>query len=245
MPGLIKHSGLDSGGVYGYRKIHDDLREIGEACGRHRVARLMRIEGLRSQTGYRRRPGKYGGKPAVASPNLLKRQFDVVEPNTVWVTDITYIRTYEGWLYLAVVLDLFSRQVVGWSMKPQMTSDLAIDALLMAVWRRKPKQEVMVHSDQGSQYSSSDWRSFLKANNLVASMSRRGNCHDNAVAESFFQLLKRERIKRKIYITREDARGDVFDYIEMFYNAKRRHGFNNQLSPVEFEKRYAASLESV
>lgn len=227
--GLIKHSWLESGGVYGYRKIHDDLCEVGEVCGRHRVARLMRLEGLRSQTGYRRRPGKYGGKPAVASPNLLKRQFDVVEPNKVWVTDITYIRTYEGWLYLAVVLDLYSRQVVGWSMKSQMTSDLAIDALLMAV--------VIVHSDQGSQYSSSDWRSFLKANNLVASMSRRGNCHDNAVAESFFQLLKRERIKRKVYTTREDARSDVFDYIEMFYNVKRRHGFNNQLSPVEFEKR--------
>ena len=108
----------------------------------------------------------------MASPNLLKRQFDVVEPNKVWVTDITYIRTYEGWLYLAVVLDLFSRQVVGWSMKPQMTSDLAIDALLMVVWRRKPKQEVMVRSDQGSQYSSSDWRSFLKVNNLIASMNR-------------------------------------------------------------------------
>ena len=243
--GLIKHSWLESGGVYGYRKIHDDLSEVGEDCGRHRVARLMRLEGLRSQTGYRRRPGKYGGKPAVASPNLLRRQFDVVEPNKVWVTDITYIRTYEGWLYLAVVLDLFSRQVIGWSMKAQMTSDLAIDALLMAVWRRKPKQGVMVHSDQGSQYSSSDWRSFLKANNLVASMSRRGNCHDNAVAESFFQLLKRERIKRKIYTTREDARSDVFDYIEMFYNAKRRHGFNNQLSPVEFEKRYVMSLQGV
>ncbi|NMY76778.1 MULTISPECIES: IS3 family transposase [Pseudomonas] len=243
--GLIKHSWLESGGVYGYRKIHDDLREVGESCGRHRVARLMRLEGLRSQTGYRRRPGKYGGKPAVASPNLLKRQFDVREPNKVWVTDITYIRTYEGWLYLAVVLDLFSRQIIGWSMKSQMTSDVAIDALLMAVWRRKPKQEVMIHSDQGSQYSSSDWRSFLKANNLVASMCRRGNCHDNAVAESFFQLLKRERIKRKIYTTRQDARDDVFDYIEMFYNPKRRHSFNNQLSPVEFEKRYAASLESV
>ncbi|MBK3456459.1 IS3 family transposase [Pseudomonas sp. MF6754] len=243
--GLIKHSWLESGGVYGYRKIHDDLREVGESCGRHRVARLMRLEGLRSQTGYRRRPGKYGGKPAVASPNLLNRQFDVREPNKVWVTDITYIRTYEGWLYLAVVLDLFSRQIIGWSMKSQMTSDVAIDALLMAVWRRKPKQEVMIHSDQGSQYSSSDWRSFLKANNLVASMSRRGNCHDNAVAESFFQLLKRERIKRKIYTTRQDARDDVFDYIEMFYNPKRRHSFNNQLSPVEFEKRYAASLESV
>ncbi|MDA7089327.1 DDE-type integrase/transposase/recombinase, partial [Pseudomonas sp. SA3-5] len=106
---------------------------------------------LRSQTGYRRRPGRYGGKPPVASPNHLERRFNVTEPNKVWVTDITYIRTYEGWLYLAVVLDLFSRQVIGWSMKPQMTSDLAIDALLMAVWRRKPKQEVMIHSDQGSQ----------------------------------------------------------------------------------------------
>ena len=245
---MIKHSWLESGGVYGYRKIHDDLGEDGEDgedCGRHRVARLMRLEGLRSQTGYRRRPGKHGGKPAVVSPNLLKRQFDVVKPNKVWVTDITYIRTYEGWLYLAVVLDLFSRQVVGGSLKPQMTSDLAIDALLMAVWRRKPKQEVMIHSDQGSQYSSSDGRSFLKTNNLIASMSRRGSCHDNAVDESFFQLLKRERIKRRIYTTREDARGDVFDYIEMFYNSKRRHGFNNQLSPVEFEKRYTASLESV
>jgi putative transposase len=243
--GLIKHSWLESGGVYGYRKIHDDLRELGEQCGRHRVARLMRQDGLRSQTGYRRRPGRYGGKPPVASPNHLERRFNVTEPNKVWVTDITYIRTYEGWLYLAVVLDLFSRQVIGWSMKPQMTSDLAIDALLMAVWRRKPKQEVMIHSDQGSQFSSGDWQSFLKANNLLGSMSRRGNCHDNAVAESFFQLLKRERIRRKIYSTRQDARADVFDYIEMFYNPKRRHGFNNQLSPVEFEKRHLLSLESV
>jgi putative transposase len=146
---------------------------------------------------------------------------------------------------LAVVLDLFSRQVIGWSMKPQMTSDLAIDALLMAVWRRKPKLEVMIHSDQGSQFSGGDWQSFLKANNLLGSMSRRGNCHDNAVEESFFQLLKRERIRRKIYSTRQDARADVFDYIEMFYNPKRRHGFNKQLSPVEFEKRYFQSLESV
>lgn len=243
--GLIKHSWLESGCVYGYRKVYDDLRELGEPCGRNRVGRLMHQHGLRSQTGYRRRPGRYGGKPPVASPNHLERRFNVTEPNKVWVTDITYIRTYEGWLFLAVVLDLFSRQVIGWSMKPQMTSDLAIDALLMAVWRRKPKQEVMIHSDQGSQFSSGDWQSFLKANNMLGSMSRRGNCHDNAVAESFFQLLKRERIKRKIYSTRPDARADVFDYIEMFYNPKRRHGFNNQLSPVEFEKRYFQSLESV
>lgn len=243
--GLIKHAWLESGGVYGYRKIHDDLRELGESCGRHRVARLMRLEKLRSQTGYRRRPGYYGGKPTVASPNRLERQFKVAEPSKVWVTDITYIRTYEGWLYLAVVLDLFSRQVVGWSMQPRMCSDLAIDALLMAVWRRKPKQEVMIHSDQGSQFSSLDWQSFLKANNLISSMSRRGNCHDNAVAESFFQLLKRERIRRKTYSTREEARADVFDYIEMFYNPKRRHSSAMQLSPVEFEKRYIQSLESV
>lgn len=171
--GLIKHAWLESGGVYGYRKIHADLRELGESCGRHRVARLMRAEGLRSQTGYRRRTGCYGGKPPTPAPNRLERQFNVSEPNKVWVTDITYIRTYEGWLYLAVVLDLFSRQVIGWSMKPRMSSDLAIDALLMAVWRRKPKQEVMIHSDQGSQFSSSDWQSFLRGNNLVGSMSRR------------------------------------------------------------------------
>ncbi|URL00580.1 IS3 family transposase [Pseudomonas sp. BYT-1] len=243
--GLIKHAWLESGGVYGYRKIHDDLRELGETCGRNRVGRLMQAEGLRSQTGYRRRPGFYGGKPTVASPNHLARQFKVSEPNKVWVTDITYIRTYEGWLYLAVVLDLFSRQVIGWSMKPRMCSDLAIDALLMAVWRRKPQQQVMIHSDQGSQFSSSDWQSFLKANNVVSSMSRRGNCHDNAVAESFFQLLKRERIRRKIYATRDEARSDIFDYIEMFYNPKRRHGSAMQLSPVEYERRHFLSLESV
>ncbi len=243
--GLIKHAWLESGGVYGYRKIHQDLREAGEACGKHRVARLMRREGLRSQTGYRRRPGCYGGAPAMVSPNHLDRRFEATAPNIVWVTDITYIRTYEGWLYLSVVIDLFSRQVVGWSMKSRMTTDLALDALLAAVWRRKPQGVVMVHSDQGSQFSSTDWQSFLKANQLVGSMSRRGNCHDNAVAESFFQLLKRERIKRRIYPTREAARSDVFDYIEMFYNPRRRHGTSDDLSPVEYERRYFQSLRGV
>lgn len=243
--GLIKHAWLESGGIYGYRKIHQDLREIGEACGKHRVARLMHREGLRSQTGYRRRPGHYGGKPAVVSPNHLDRKFDVAAPNVAWVTDITYIRTYEGWLYLSVVIDLFSRQVVGWSMKSRMTTDLALDALLAAVWRRKPQGVVMVHSDQGSQFSSADWQSFLKANHLVGSMSRRGNCHDNAVAESFFQLLKRERIKRKIYSTREAARSDVFNYIEMFYNPRRRHSTSDDLSPIEYEQRHFQSLTGV
>ena len=153
------------------------------------------------------------------------------------VTDITYIKTHEGWLYLSVVIDLFSRRVVGWSAQPRMTTDLALQALLAAVWRRKPKAKVMIHSDQGSQCTSREWQLFLSQHNLEASMSRRGNCHDNAVAESFFQLLKRERIRRRIYLTREAARQDVFDYIEMFYNPKRKHTNNGMLSPVDFEVR--------
>ena len=148
-------------------------------------------------------------------------------------------------MYLAVVVDLFSRRVVGWSMHSRITRDLVLDALLMAVWRRKPTTEVTVHSDQGSQYTSEDWQSFLTSHGLEGSMSRRGNCYDNAVAESFFQLLKRERIRRHVYPTREAARSDVFNYIEMFYNSKRRHGFNEQLSPVEYENRFTERLASV
>lgn len=144
-----------------------------------------------------------------------------------------------------MVIDLFSRQVIGWSMQQRIDRELALNALLMAVWRRQPKNEVIVHSDQGSQFSSYDWQDFLKAHNLTASMSRRGNCHDNAVAESFFQLLKRERIKRRTYADREEARRDIFDYIEMFYNPKRRHGYNGRLSPAEFERQHSMRLESV
>lgn len=242
--GLIKQFWLESGCVYGYRKIHQDLREVGESCGRNRVARLMKQAGLKAQIGYRK-PRYKGGKPAVLAENHLQQDFDVQSPNQVWVTDITYIRTYEGWLFLAVVLDLFSRQVIGWSMQPTMTVDLVLNALTMAVWRRKPKNKVLIHSDQGSQYTSSDWQSFLKSHNLMCSMSRRGNCYDNAVAESFFQLLKRERIRRKTYPSREDARQDVFNYIEMFYNPVRRHSYNNDLSPVEFERRHFSKVGSV
>jgi putative transposase len=244
--GLIKQFWIESGGVYGYRKIHSDLRDNGEGCGRNRVLRLMRREGIRAQVGYgRRRPkGRYS-MPSVIAPNQLQQQFDVSAPDRAWVTDITYIRTHEGWLYLAVVLDLFSRRVIGWSMQSRMERDLVIQALLMALWRRKPKHKVIIHSDQGSQYTSHEWQSFLKAHGLDCSMSRRGNCYDNAVAESFFQLLKRERIKRKIYPTRDDARGDIFQYIEMFYNTKRRHGYNCDQSPVEFEKQFFKRLEGV
>ena len=244
LSGMIKQSWLESGGVYGYRKIAIDLRDLGERCGKHRVYRLMRQEGLRAQIGYRRRQGRYG-PPAVIAPNQLAQNFDVAAPNLVWVSDITYVRTHEGWLYLAVVLDLFSRQVIGWSMRSRIDSELVLNALLMAVWRRSPKAPVIVHTDQGSQYSSHDWQSFLAEHNLVASMSRRGNCYDNAVAESFFQLLKRERIRRKVYPDREEARRDLFDYIEMFYNPKRRHGYANDVSPVQFEQQYFNRLGSV
>ena len=185
--------------------------------------------------GYRK-PRAYAGTPSIVSANTLERQFNPTQPNQRWVTDITYIRTHEGWLYLAVVIDLFSRLVVGWSMKSRMTTDLVLDALLMALWRRKPQNKVLIHSDQGSQYISHEWQAFIKQHNLECSMSRRGNCHDNAVAESFFQLLKRERIKKKIYVSRSDARADIFEYIEMFYNSKRRHGSNGQRSPLDYEK---------
>lgn len=192
-------------------------------------------------------PGSRAGQQARARGSVFARlhQFDVDEPNRPWVTDITYIRTYEGWLYLALVLDAFSRQIVGWSMQQRIMTALVMDALTMARWRRRPKEKIIVRSDQGVQYTSSEWRSYLKANNLEASMSRRGNCHDNAVAESFFQLLKRERIKRRIYETRNEAKLDVFDYIEMFYNPKRRHGNNGNSSPSDYEKNYSMKIESV
>lgn len=244
LTGLIKQFWLESGGVYGYRKIHSDLRDIGEACGINRVHRLMKSAGLRAQVGYRR-PRHRGGQAHVVIPNRLQRQFNPMGPDEAWVTDITHVRTHEGWLYLAVVVDLFSRKVSGWSMQSMITKEIFLNALLMAVWRRNPQNQVMIHSDQGSQYTSLDWQSFLKTHGLEGSMSRRGNCHDNAVAESFFQLLKRERIKRKIYANREAARSDIFDYIELFYNSKRKHGSNNLLSPVEYENRYKERLGSV
>ena len=244
LTGLIKQFWLESGGIYGYRKIHRDLRDIGERCGKHRVRRLMRLAGLRAQVGYRR-PRQKSGPASVIAPNRLQQQFNVAEPNEAWVSDITHIRTHEGWLNLAVIVDLYSRRVIGWSMQSRIKKELVLDALLMAVWRRRPKGTVTVHTDQGSQYTSHDWQDFLSDHNLQASMSRRGNCHDNAVAESFFQLLKRERIKRHIYATRSDARTDIVDYIEMFYNNKRRHGFNDLLSPVEYEKKFKERLASV
>ncbi|HBZ4118244.1 IS3 family transposase [Klebsiella pneumoniae] len=244
LTGQIKQFWLESGCVYGYRKIHLDLRDSGQQCGVNRVWRLMKRVGIKAQVGYRS-PRARKGEASIVSPNRLQRQFNPDAPDERWVTDITYIRTHEGWLYLAVVVDLFSRKIIGWSMQSRMTKDIVLNALLMAVWRRNPQTKVLVHSDQGSQYTSHEWQSFLKSHGLEGSMSRRGNCHDNAVAESFFQLLKRERIKKKIYGTREEARSDIFDYIEMFYNSKRRHGSSDQMSPTEYENQYYQRLGSV
>ncbi|MCT4713457.1 IS3 family transposase [Enterobacteriaceae bacterium H18W14] len=232
---LIRDSYSLSGGVYGYRRVHGDLNEIGETCGKNRVGRIMQLNLIKAVRGYKA-PRRIAGRPSVVAPNRVQRQFTVVRANQVWVTDITYIRTWQGWLYLAVVIDLFARNVVGWSMKPTLSRELALDALMMAVWRRKPDSEVIVHSDQGSQYGSDDWQRFCRANNLASSMSRRGNCWDNAVAESFFSSLKKERIRKRIYKTRDLARADIFDYIEVFYNRARRHSHLGGVSPEAFEQ---------
>ena len=231
---LIRESYAASGGIYGSPRIFLDLREAGEYVGRKRVARIMRSHGIRAIRGYKL-PRNVISMPSVLAPNRLQRQFTVPWPDHAWVTDITYIRTWEGWLYLAAVMDLHSRMIIGWSMQPTLHRDLVLDALLMAVWRRKPRQPVIVHSDQGCQYGSDDWFRFCKAHKLDPSMSRRGNCWDNAVAESFFSSLKKERIRKKVYRTRSIAKSDIFEYIEMFYNRTRRHSHLGGISPEAFE----------
>lgn len=232
---LIRASYTASSGVYGAPRVFLDLREAGERCGKNRVARIMRINNIKALRGYKALR-HIVGRPSIIAPNRLQREFTVEHPDRAWVTDITYIRTWQGWLYLAVVMDLFARKVVGWSMKPTLARELVLDAILMAVWRRKPADKVIVHSDQGSQYGSDDWLRFCREHNLKPSMSRRGNCWDNAVVESFFSSLKKERVKKRIYKTRDLARADVFDYIEVFYNRKRRHSHLGGVSPEAFEQ---------
>jgi len=232
---LVRASYAASGGVYGAPRVFLDLREVGESCGKHRVARIMRENEIKALRGYKA-PRAIAGRPSIIAPNRLQREFTVEQPDHAWVTDITYIRTWQGWLYLAVVIDLFARNVVGWSMKPTLAKELIVDALLMAVWRRKPTDTVIVHSDQGSQYGSGDWLRFCREHQLEPSMSRRGNCWDNAVAESFFSSLKKERIRKRIYKTRDLARADIFDYIEVFYNRTRRHSHLGDVSPEAFEQ---------
>ena len=203
----------------------------------------MRENGLRALHGNRSRRISVS-KPAVLIPNVLKRQFTVTKPNRVWVTDITYIRTWQGWLYLAVVMDLFSRRIVGWSTSALIRRELVLDAVLMAVRRRRPRQ-TLIHSDQGTQYGSDAWRRFCKAHRLEPSMSRRGNCWDNAVAESFFGSLKKERVKKTIYHDREAATKDIADYIDSFYNRTRRHSHLGGVSPEQFERAHRRGRKSL
>lgn len=200
----------------------------------------MRIQALRARPRRRRLPLDTGERPTGAiAPNVLDRQFEAPAPNQKWVADFTYIWTAEGWLYVAAVIDLFSRRVVGWSMQPEMTAQLVTDALMMALWRRGRPHELLHHSDQGSQYTSDQFQRLMAAQGVVCSMSRSGNCWDNAAMESFFSSLKTERTARKTYRTRDEAKADVFDYIERFYNPKRRHSTIGYLSPVAFEEQAA------
>jgi putative transposase len=230
---LIRASFTASQGIYGAKRVFLDLREAGETCSQHRVARLMRVNQLCALHGHRMRRWSVG-KPAVLIPNLLPRQFTVTRRNKAWVTDITYIRTWQGWLDLAVVMDLFSRKIVGWIAGPTIHRELVLDAVLMAVRRRRPRR-TLIHSDQGTQYGSDAWRRLCRSNHLEPSMSRKGNCWDNAVAESFFSSLKKERIKKQIYKNRRLALNDVADYIDRFYNGTRRHSYLDGVSPEQFE----------
>lgn len=207
---------------------------MGELVNRKRVAKIMRDNGIRAVYGYKK-PRVIHGRPMIVASNRLDRQFFFDQPDRAWVTDITYIRTWQGWLYLAVVIDLFFSQDHRLVYEANTCKGDCRKCAAFAVWRRQPKSTVIVHSDQGSQYGSDDWLRFCKQHNLEPSMSRRGNCWDNAVAESFFSSLKKERIKKRIYKTREMARADIFDYIEMFYNPTRRHSHLNGMSPEAFE----------
>jgi putative transposase len=242
LTGLIRQSFEASDRTYGSRRVLRDLRAWGEHCGLHRVERLMRAAALTARPKRRRSPTDAGERPEHSiAPNLLQRQFEADAPNRKWLADFTYVWTDEGWLYVAVVLDLFSRRIVGWSMKSEMTAQLVIDALMMAVWRRGKPKELLHHSDQGSQYTSEDFQRLLAAQGIECSMSRRGDCWDNAAMESFFSTLKTERLSRTQYPTRDAGRADVFDYIERFYNPRRRHSVLGYRSPIEFEESVAVA----
>ena len=236
----IRASFVLSDRTYGARRILRDLRAEGLAVGLHRVQRLMRGQAMRARPHRRALPMDTGERSVHAiAPNLLDRDFTATAPNQKWVADFTYLWTLEGWLYVAVVLDLFSRRVVGWSMQATMTAQLVTDALLMAVWRRGTPPSDLAHSDQGSQYTSEQFQRALDALGIVCSMSRSGNVWDNAVMESFFSTLKTERTARQQYATRDAARADVFDFLERFYNPIRRHSTLDYVSPMEFERAVA------
>jgi putative transposase len=223
--------------TYGSLRVVRDLHEWGFACSRNRVARLMQAAGLKARHKRRRLPTDDGVRPEHSiAPNLLDRSFEATAPNQRWVADFTYIWTAEGWLYFAVVLDLFSRRIVGWSMSEQMTAQLVTDALVMALWRRGKPQQLLHHSDQGSQYTSEQFQRLLNEQGVTCSMSRSGDVWDNSAMESFFGTLKKERVYRREYRTRDQAKADVFDYVERFYNPYRRHSTIGYVSPATYEQ---------
>jgi putative transposase len=232
----VRASFLASDRTYGARRVWHDLIADGMSCGLHRIERLMRQQGLKARPRRRRLPPDLGERQvgAIAS-NMLDRSFEAPAPNRKWIADFTYIWTAEGWLYVAAVVDLFSRRVVGWSMSATMTAQLVTDALVMAIWRRGKPRALLHHSDRGSQYTSEQFQRLMTDHGVTCSMSRSGNCWDNAAMESFFSSLKTERTARKTYRSRDEAKADVFDYIECFYNPKRRHSTIGYMSPMDFE----------
>ena len=241
----IKRVHAKSRGVYGSPRVQAELAAEGHHAGRHKVARLMRLARLRGCPKRRFRVTTQRDLRHAVAKNLLKQDFAADTPNQRWVADITYISTRQGWLYLAVVMDLYSRRIVGWSMSRWMSRRIVVDALKMAVDARQPAGSLIHHSDRGGQYTSDDFRDELAKHGIECSMSSSGNCYDNAVVESFFGLLKRERVNRVRYRTRDEARADVFDYIEVFYNRKRRHGYLGNISPADYEAQSAGSFATV
>jgi putative transposase len=223
---------------YGSPKIYRSLREDGEACNHKRVERLMRDNGMRAKRVKKYKVTTNSRHSEPVAENLLDREFKVSEPDKVWVSDITYLWTDEGWLYLAIFLDLFSRMVVGWAMSERITSELVVSAFEMGQERRGGRVSPMVHSDRGSQYASSSFREQLSARNCRQSMSRRGNCWDNAVAESFFSALKLELVSDYRFNNRQQAGDRVFEYIEVFYNRERIHSATGYLSPAKYEEQF-------
>jgi putative transposase len=220
---------------YGSPRITEELREGGERCGKNRVARLMRAAGIRARRAKRWRATTHSSHSLPIADNKLNRQFRASGPDQVWAGDISYVWTQEGWLYLAVVLDLYSRAVVGWSMGTQLSGQLTTEALQMALRRRKPAAGLLHHSDRGVQYAAREYQRVLSEHQIDCSMSRKGNCWDNACVESFFSTLKVECVYQASYRTREEARGSLFEWIEVFYNRQRRHSTLGYRSPAQFE----------
>ena len=236
MTTIIKDLHQKSGGTYGSPRLHQALIKLGWRCGRHRVARLMKKHGLEGRTLRRYKQTTVADPERSVLPDLIHRDFSATEPNQRWVADVTYLATREGWLYLAAVMDLYSRSIVGWAMQPYMTAELVCDALRMGVSNRHPSADLIHHSDRGSQYTSQMFQNLLTDLHMRPSVGRTGDCYDNAAMESFFATLKRECVNQRVFDSRRQAKSEVFKYIEVFYNRQRLHSTLGYLSPLEFER---------